>query len=1161
MTVEMAAKKSVSATTGGMKKRKKSHIYRVQASDGHFFEKITAAMDVDEPVDDELYTIKNLTISAEQRKLMEALYIEALYTIHHKIGKENSDSKESLCKYVKAAFQGDNQLHNQLIERAKQVKPPVVLLNVLLLEARDLVAKDVNGFSDPFAMMGVVPGKRTSPQTLGPGADTENASPGPQTPEDSHLHHLSSFDGKQKDGVLQRFGGSFRRKPKKDKIRGPLDEGQGIPAKLIKASSVQNKTLNPKWNEKFQFIVDDSTTDRFHIDIWDHDDEEQSVLDAVSTLNQISGGLKGLGRYFKEVTQSARADSDDSTDDFLGCINLDLDKIPPEGIEQWVKLEPRSDRSKVSGTVRLKMWLSTREDRIGDEEDMLDVKEHIELSRQFALYEIRQSGSPVRMWDGYFPDKPTCILRQHAIQGDLDDVQVWMCKWLAFHSMIPIDISFTLLHQTLHTLLEKWKPMALEKEEENLLLESFHHFDAHCKKVLLEHRERFAPAKRNSGEEFSSLIKCMKSLRESTFFSKFLTAKRPFVAHIESLLAKSADVWFAHSVEQAQDDDPCKELLSILTRMNSACSKFLHFSAAIREIARADYAHITLSTFDTLLCEYLTSELMSEKKTDLKSQLRLAAADPPSDDDLIDLLRIHISFVELRNHRLANRVRVRDEPEWSDIFNRGIKKFLDVARDKALARVALACQLDMPITAGANDMKQSSSHVDICHIIEQMTVGWERCEITDAQLRAELTERFVDLLCEVVKTYAFKTIQQLEAEGFQGELQVFLPSALLSIFCSAINNCEHVRRALMVHEKLRLEDLGPKDERDQKGGSKWRQLIERRLEECDEAICSEIDRMIEMLIKRLLPQMKKHVFHLAWSPAACAVEDSLKPLTDMLDIELSAVHRQLLHKNFLRVLSIQAVSVVKLLKDCVDENSGMEPQFYQRLFDAWGVLVDFFHAGGKGISMEQLDTTPRHVDLVKCLSLNQTPTDQLIEKYYKELLKQQNEVTDCKYGILNLRAYYNAKSQTLVLDVIGAKQVIPLDTNGLSDPFVVIELVPKARFSSQPVLKTKVVPKTLNPIFDETFEFHIPQKASACALIHFTVMDHDYLRSNDFAGEAYLELADVPGFLPGGASTLRQFNLVLIHPVNNCTDVFEVLGNRKEDKEAQDFLRNVQITY
>lgn len=54
--------------------------------------------------------------------------------------------------------------------------------------------------------------------------------------------------------------------------------------------------------------------------------------------------------------------------------------------------------------------------------------------------------------------------------------------------------------------------------------------------------------------------------------------------------------------------------------------------------------------------------------------------------------------------------------------------------------------------------------------------------------------------------------------------------------------------------------------------------------------------------------------------------------------------------------------------------------------------------------------------------------------------------------------------------VLGAKQVIPLDTNGLSDPFVIVELVPKFRYPNQQSFKTKVVSKTLNPVFDESFE-------------------------------------------------------------------------------------------
>ncbi|RCN53545.1 C2 domain protein [Ancylostoma caninum] len=322
-----------------------ARLFRVQASDNNFFERITQPLDVEQPADDELLTIRNLTLNAD-RKLLEALYVEALYTITHKVGKEECESRENLYKYVRSAFQGDTQLHNSLMEKAKQNKPPVVLLNVLLLEAKDLIAKDINGFSDPFAMMGVVPGKREVPEVIEPAEEETVKSPKNQL---------------KRDTVLQRFGGSFRRKVGKKGTKIRSDSGT-IPAKLIKASSVQKKTLNPQWNERFQFIVDDVHTDRFHMDIWDHDDEEQSVLDAVSSLNQITGGFKGLGRFFKEVAQSARADSDDTTDDFLGCISMNLSDIPPDGTEQWFTLQPRSERSKVSGSVKLKVCGSFQDD-------------------------------------------------------------------------------------------------------------------------------------------------------------------------------------------------------------------------------------------------------------------------------------------------------------------------------------------------------------------------------------------------------------------------------------------------------------------------------------------------------------------------------------------------------------------------------------------------------------------------------------------------------------------------------------------------------------------------------------------------------------------------------------------------------------------------------
>ncbi|CAG9088111.1 unnamed protein product [Plutella xylostella] len=112
----------------------------------------------------------------------------------------------------------------------------------------------------------------------------------------------------------------FRLSFKRREGRQQRDSLGRLPARYIRATSVRPHTLSPKWNETFKFDIDDISSDVLHLDIWDHDDES-SVLDAVSRLNEVRG-VRGLGRFFKQVCQSARQGSQD---DFLGeCASLVL---------------------------------------------------------------------------------------------------------------------------------------------------------------------------------------------------------------------------------------------------------------------------------------------------------------------------------------------------------------------------------------------------------------------------------------------------------------------------------------------------------------------------------------------------------------------------------------------------------------------------------------------------------------------------------------------------------------------------------------------------------------------------------------------------------------------------------------------------------------------
>lgn len=150
-------------------------------------------------------------------------------------------------------------------------------------------------------------------------------------------------------------------------------------------------------------------------------------------------------------------------------------------------------------------------------------------------------------------------------------------------------------------------------------------------------------------------------------------------------------------------------------------------------------------------------------------------------------------------------------------------------------------------------------------------------------------------------------------------------------------------------------------------------------------------------------------------------------------------------------------------------------KFYDRLFGALQMLSSFLHADGKGLTAEALNSlTYRRVE--EKISLHKSRTDQLIDLYHLERLGQQQQLhgsaafsaESALYGVLSIRVYFHHDS--LSVEVLSARDVIPLDPNGLSDPFVIIELLPRRLFPNCSEQKTSVKHKTLNPVFDECFE-------------------------------------------------------------------------------------------
>lgn len=84
---------------------------------------------------------------------IDELYLEILYEILHNVGGcdvGREVGEQVMLSYVQEAFKISNEKHTQLLTQAEAKEAPELMLNVEVIEAKDLVPKDPNGLSDPF---------------------------------------------------------------------------------------------------------------------------------------------------------------------------------------------------------------------------------------------------------------------------------------------------------------------------------------------------------------------------------------------------------------------------------------------------------------------------------------------------------------------------------------------------------------------------------------------------------------------------------------------------------------------------------------------------------------------------------------------------------------------------------------------------------------------------------------------------------------------------------------------------------------------------------------------------------------------------------------------------------------------------------------------------
>lgn len=515
-------------------------------------------------------------------------------------------------------------------------------------------------------------------------------------------------------------------------------------------------------------------------------------------------------------------------------------------------------------------------------------------------------------------------------------------------------------------------------------------------------------------------------------------------------------------------------------------------------------------------------------------------------------------FAKFKEHLPASDRQTLALASFHEWFSGALLRWLSIARFKAMLRIRKAVELDRANQVDAG-VKLSTSAVDTTACFYQIKDFWKQLAWSDLVTAYTFVFKILDDICNGATYYGELIHQKLQDVGYYDEEGQFDVTEQL---CLTINNIEHVRKSLKaLPEELGFQEVLKAVEKAEGDiyGTQCRNALNNMLQSADDDVTNKIISVVHRVGEKMRTDLKKYVFHLAWAPDALPVDDAIVPLMEYLDNNLTTLNQNLLRVNFERILEV--IWHVALEEMRIQAASGVgekQPIFFTRIHDACNILIEFFHADQKGLPMNRIQSKA-YQDFANMLNLHRSETSALITRYFLEKLEDQDKMETRDFGSLTVKVYFH--HDCLFIEVLHARDIIALDPNGFSDPFVIIELQPRHVFPDCPHQKTKVQKKTLHPLFDECFEYSVSldQCEQQVALVYFAVMDHDIMLSNDFAGEAYLSLNTVPGvsshLAASEISHLKPTELILMRSKYKENAILTTLEKRVWDKPAQEFAK------